>query len=566
MQSQLKAYTTDTFLDLVSWLEAGEMEHEQTKALLEKASFLQLYLKRYGNLAQLEKLYSFVEDNVEIAEDSWLLMYNEALDFTNSYFHPVKKYTAKLSMLPLIQKDPSAESFYNLKTALAMNLFSIDDLAKTKNIYTKQITSHVYSSDINPETVFIQTPFEKTFTLSKLNEAEHVFSKYTAGLSVKFLDIDNAMIAGGSLFISLFLEDDLNDYPETDIDIFVWGDTEQSRLDTINKIIKEIDALTSGKIIVTTCGMVITIFRRGDYLPIQIIDSGTKKCEDIIREFDMESSKIFYTKGEFKVSSQFIHAINTKCDNIKKCKPERVAKYMKRGFNITASTSQKIEGSDCFVKDYSWDKLYEKPEVISMLNKYFPITNESPERVEFLAQKLFSKKYKLVSAPLTISDIIQNGNTTALCNYINSDNKITVAENANDFLNMVSKFKGDFIGGHECRVRYARDESNKKLFIKVKNLRGTLKRGHNAYIVNATCKELNFLTSKLAISKFNDIRRHKSEPQPSLLVNRITITEKDKLKTLIDEYPSCSEINLENAILSVYQINDLIRFKVKFIQ
>lgn len=564
-----------TCQELVSFLESGRITDEQLVLLLDNASYLQIFLNKRRDTLNLSSLYDLVNNNKTLIEDRALLMFNEALILTDSFFEPVKKYTSQLQIPPC---ESQSNEYINIKSAVSKNLFSHD--AFTKNTYNKKLSSRVYSSSVSSKEILIETPFEQNFIFSKLNFADEVYSKYTSGLSERLKHIDNAMIAGGSLLISLFFHSE-EQFPEADIDIFVWGETCQSRVDTINKLIKEITLITPSDIIVTMCNKVITIFRRGKYLPIQIIDSGNSTPEKIVDEFDLAASKIFYHKGEFKVSAQFIKAINSKCCRASRCFTYRLAKYMKRGFNIVTDKNQKIK--DVFAENYDWDNLYTKPEVISSFNKYFRVKNETPERVEFLAKTLYHKNYKLLSGPLSITDISSRDETTALDNYFETDDTITVANSVEEFIGMLCDFESNHTIKMENHVKeymrmlsvfdgssslkFARDASMKKIYLKVTKLSGVLRRGRDRVTGNRT----QFLTdakfegsdNKLFADKLKTAMiQHSSADFNSTF----SITESKKIDEILQEYPDNSKICLENAILSVYKYGCTIYFKVKSIQ
>lgn len=591
---------------IISLLTASsEINTKQYKAtFLENAWKMHIYFTTKGGCSNMIKLLNdMFQANVDVAKKSWIQMYNESLLLTNSVLPLVKKYTNSLTVFKddlsnkFTQKksfglsytpedfkvkncDISKIKYYNLETALSSNLFC-EDKSFIENFKRDDKSPHqsVWTSECFKDIILLKAQCQdKIFTYTKLENAENIFSNYTGGLSDKIKELDNAMIAGGSIFISLFLENSFKPFG-TDIDIFVWGETLESRLETINKIINYVhddDAM------ITMWCNVITIFRRDSNLSIQIIDCGDKTAERIIGEFDMSICQIFYKKGEFKMSRNFIQSINTKCSMLSKCKPFRIAKYMQRGLSFITTGKEKIFNSNLFVEDYKWDELFGDPSIIKYLNRHLLLKTDSPKEFVTFAKNIYNKNTRLVTYPLNIEDFQQSfGNYLDLKTeesyadgyFDERCHNFTIATSCDDFESKFFKFRAC----QQKNTNTFHDENGNIIFIRVKSLQGKiLKRGEYKYlckpiVVDVKCSDLSLFESTLPkifetakkYSRRNEIfKKQFSDMQQrphefNLEAGTLKITDKK-----FSHVKNSKLLDLEDAILLPYIFGTKVYFKI----
>lgn len=220
------------------------------------------------------------------------------------------------------------------------------------------------------------------------NLLSDMFQSFTEGMLNKLDFVNkNYAIAGGC--ISCILNPKIKFAKYSDIDIYVWGSSQEERVATINEVLS---LLPEEKIIFQN-NNIVNVFVRHYTRNIQIIDSGVDSLKSILSHFDNNVSQMAYT-GTFVCTISALHALMYQVATFSVSDPllSRHYKQHKRGF--------KIKYNNDIIPYITTD--HTKEIIQQTKNKYLFITNEPIQRVKYLVRKIYGCHY------IYVTDIIDN--------------------------------------------------------------------------------------------------------------------------------------------------------------
>lgn len=259
------------------------------------------------------------------------------------------------------------------------------------------------------------------------SEALERLHDFTFGL-FEGMSWKNVVMAGGSMnFILSGKTEDWAKYPGTDVDLFVYGSTQEIE-DTANTIVKHLrEKLGEEKCLVFQSGDVATVVinDRKYKRSIQIINSKCKNFPDVLRAFDISASKAAFNGKIFLCMPEFIISmiISSVFCTRKILLLERLAKYHSRGFSIYVRKGSLITDLPLLFSDYGTVEteesklkimcnniisiknlksldLQNNKSVIRSKNKYFYPDGESVEYITNIIKLLLGSSYTLVTGDI----------------------------------------------------------------------------------------------------------------------------------------------------------------------
>jgi hypothetical protein len=212
---------------------------------------------------------------------------------------------------------------------------------------------------------------------------------------INLKEFNNVAIAGGCLSLILSRSYvDFNKYPNSDIDLFVWGPESET---TINKLLIQLHR--SNNMLVFKRGRIVTILVRYKQRNIQIINSPLNSLQEILEDFDYSISRVAFNGELFLCTQDYLLSLASQTSLMYReiVDLERIAKLLERGISVVFSENTVIRGAKSYtVFDLFNMNIYEEQTVVEKLNKYLTITDESAERCKLLMQGLYAPGYQLV--------------------------------------------------------------------------------------------------------------------------------------------------------------------------
>jgi hypothetical protein len=552
-----------------------EMENQRPTLFWQSAASLHLSLSLHNDQKLLKELNDILHLSNALLPNAVVLGYNDSLKVTKSnlpqlvLFHDSQRPEwCSPSMYFNSMKSPK---FYDLEKAFESYLFCPDPTKRLEFEHSDKIHVCLSETNNNTDQVLVNSPSKyNDFDIpSGYNGSEFLglLHSNTMGMSSTIKDLHNAAIAGGSLLLSLFTKC-TSIHPESDVDIFVWGSTLEARLETINTIISRIEQVSPNGIVVLKNRSVLTILRRDCKVATQIIDSGNSNIQELLSKFDIDACKIALTNGRFLVSSEFINSINTQCTKAKAL-PNRVAKYLQRGFNIILDKTPEV-------MKYNYEELLSDPFVIKSSQKYLNITDEDDTRVEYLAQLLLHKDYELVKFPLSKSDLTcdsdfvrdyarldsnSSGNFPRDYSKLNgkSSEPYTITKDASIFGSNAIKWTRNDNNKFPVSIDVPIDlSSGKQVYLKLDKLCGIL--GGKSVVGTSTFLK-NFQSSQLTYLSLMGIT-DKLDLQSTKYKNKIVYFSNVFNNKLLENKQKGTQIELRNVVLKVYKYKNKICYKI----
>lgn len=243
---------------------------------------------------------------------------------------------------------------------------------------------------------------------------EERLRQFTCGVLENFV-WENVALMGGSL--SLILNDNLKleDYPYSDVDLFVVGSTLENREKTMNEILDYFYGYDN-EARFYQCGSVVTILLKDIDRNFQIIDSGFTTLVEVAKGYDCGISQLWY-QGDNKVLNStaigmlsLVHQVNPMLNNFGET--SRLYKQYLRGY--TTLLSPQIKYRKELLEDINLvpEILEQNDKVIKSLNKYIRFTSENTtEEIDSLMKSIYSPHYKLTR------EYKANGSSLWLNNY-----------------------------------------------------------------------------------------------------------------------------------------------------
>lgn len=322
-------------------------------------------------------LYSF--NYVEEQQRAWL---NSSLDKVKFSLVPIKL----MDYLPII--------------ASQLQESSISD--ETHSPATELCASILNQPDVGEKLVNIPSIKVKNWQ-TNLSDYSTRLNKVTYG-ALSQVTWDQVMVIGGIHNILLDSNLNIDDYPGSDLDLFVWGQTKEERVAKSQKVMEEIQAVYPHNTLFYSRGTVTTVIIRGLPRIFQIICTQHTSVMDIFNSFDSDMSGVGYNGSDIICHPHYLKGIvnNDTCTfsgNI--IKVDRVVKMLLRGFAVHINEQSKIMGDRVYTAPEleNLDEIIENDKTVNQaLYKYLTITNEPISRITFLVRSIFGKNYCILNS------------------------------------------------------------------------------------------------------------------------------------------------------------------------
>lgn len=370
--------------------------------------------------ALIEKLDQFIKDNVDelrrmdinifllvpdlisdISEDE-LLTLLEFIDIGLFTFGDLCKFT--LAEFPenggYYTNGTSTFDIYKLEKYLHYVVYFKEKIILPSAMDEKiRVSYKTENGFIIPKSSFYE---EGEKILVSKNVFEERLNTFTEG-HLRNLSWDNVVLAGGCLSLLLSKNHIIEDYPTSDVDLFVYGN-EDERKNKMQELVAYFH--NTGIALTYQRGVIVSVFVRGSKRNFQIINSGWKKADEIIEDFDLSISQIYFDGKQVKCTgTALISLLHQSCLVLKheRVHLSRFIKTLDRGYSLIFPNSEYsiLTSNHIYIKEDLLNKidiLREDMEVVSSMNKYLYVTDEPLERVTYLVKLIFGEKYKLIHA------------------------------------------------------------------------------------------------------------------------------------------------------------------------
>lgn len=213
---------------------------------------------------------------------------------------------------------------------------------------------------------------------------------------------------------------------QSDLDLFIYGDSEAIRLEKIKYLLKFFKSKFGDDLFVSFAGYAITLFIRSKenravytsdkqikaddgtglliYRNIQLINTGYTNPLEIIINFDISTTQIYYQYDRVVVTRKFLKYYESMCAKVLSTLPleYRLSKTYKNGFSLIRNNRLSItDDSDRFCHIYhgfSFDRVSLDNEHYSRkMNKYYyPVPSESDDRVMYCISCIFNIPLRMI--------------------------------------------------------------------------------------------------------------------------------------------------------------------------
>lgn len=190
--------------------------------------------------------------------------------------------------------------------------------------------------------------------------------KFTFGLDKVIPWEDGNFILTGGLLYDVLTNN--FSYDLTDIDLFFYGLDIESKMETLNKLMMNLD-LNQYNWMIGYIGSVIYLFIQGIPRIIQLIMTDKKNPEEIVNTFDLTHIQMYYQNDVVYGTELAISQLGTKKTDSTNTHfiPYRLIKYFEKGMNIR----DKIFSNGNFISSHLTIKLHKQ----KRQNKIYTITN-----------------------------------------------------------------------------------------------------------------------------------------------------------------------------------------------
>jgi hypothetical protein len=320
-------------------------------------SILLLTITKYlFDNGKIDELINIFKTNIEIDTDNLLNFYNVAKDNLD-----IEEFSLLSNIIS------TCLNFKEENDNLLLH-----DIFKYKHNYVdrkpKQISPFIKYKQGEPTTV-------KTLDIFKEN-----LIKFTFGIINEDFIWNNIVLSGGAILHCLTPKP--NKYSNSDVDLWIYGKTEEERQEKFTNILKYFDKYE------TFYGInhnVITIIIRNIKRNFQVILTNYETKYKVIEEFDMTHIQSVYDGENVLGTTDFILSLKTqitKIINKDNIKPYRVAKAYNLGYSFNNDD----------VEDYYTIYEKHKENILCKKNKYLYINDEPEDRISYLMRKLLGSK------------------------------------------------------------------------------------------------------------------------------------------------------------------------------
>ena len=197
----------------------------------------------------------------------------------------------------------------------------------------------------------------------------------------------NVVLSGGAVLQCLSLKSNVNIDAGSDIDLWIYGETKEKRIETSKNILQYFSTI-SDAVYYSVNGSVVTIIAQGIKRNFQIILTSHETKYDIINNFDMDYIQCLYDGCSVYGLFSFFEAMKTQITTINNSNNiHRIIKAYEKGFSFTSDDK-------CEILD-QYDALYKSNEkkITKYKNKYFYFDKDDDfERMSFLIKTIMMSK------------------------------------------------------------------------------------------------------------------------------------------------------------------------------
>lgn len=308
-----------------------------------------------------------------------------------SYLEPT------IPSLPPISPQPDDLAVF-LESCAQVTIPSLKEIS-----YNREVTSFCSDTHITNDEQFyyLYSDRKKDWLANKEIYQERLVAA-TQGILSR-VSWDQVALIGGINNILLDSNLDIEEFPASDVDLFVWGqDKEERRLKSI-KVLSEIYKAQPTKTLVYSRGSVITILVRDIARIFQVICTQETNLMDIFINFDSSMSCIGYDGNNLVCHPHYLKGvIENRCIfHRKNVKLDRIIKMLDRGINVSLGVKSNVMGDRIYttaelkyLNHGEISRLVHNDRSLNhSLNKYLFISNESISRIDFLVHSIWGKNY-----------------------------------------------------------------------------------------------------------------------------------------------------------------------------
>lgn len=308
-----------------------------------------------------------------------------------------------LDYLPII---PTTKEYVPIQTTTTEK--ALDDFLLLCNQIPIKDLSEIIITDQKPSTndhvYYIHSNKSKQW-ITNLIRYRSRLDEITQGV-LSYVTWDSVALLGGLHNILLDEKLSIADFPECDVDLFVWGkDKEDCRLKTI-KVLMEINQAYPDRTLFYSRGSVITIIVRNIPAAFQVICSCQSSIMDIFNTFTETMSCIGWDGSNLVCHPEYLQGVvlNVCSFRFQETKLCRISKMLNRGFTVQLKIDSTIVGERLYFPGElqyltveEFQALIKDDQSINYAaNKYLRITEESISRITFMVQTTFGRSYRLL--------------------------------------------------------------------------------------------------------------------------------------------------------------------------
>ena len=207
---------------------------------------------------------------------------------------------------------------------------------------------------------------------------------------MKNMNWDNVILAGGAVNIMLDATLQPTDFPGSDIDIFIYGQTSDIRQNKVNQLLQYFadQVYPNRRHFYAMRGSVISIYIDECPTVFQIISGNSKTILDVLHYFDLDHLRVAYQNGEFYMTMEAAEAFRTKTSYVRGygTKPLRIWKAVSRGYNLVDNGS--------LVLDCNCANLIDIPKYGLNDNRDDILSQKQQERLQKITWQQLHNKFK----------------------------------------------------------------------------------------------------------------------------------------------------------------------------
>ena len=313
--------------------EAREIFHSEKPSSIDVAYAALIFYDHHGFAIAAEEVANYYRhlESIEVFEVFYKTLYEIALE---SDFYPPLQKIEIIKLLNQVRGYLSPDKLGDSKVS-EMLLMQPEDW---EGYFCYQKSTHPLYF---PETDLPIYEKDRVMVVAK-DEALLRMTLMTQGV-MKDMDWDNVILGGGAVNIMLDATLQPTDFPGSDIDIFIYGQTPDIRQNKVNQLLQyfEDQVYPSRRHFYAVRGSVVSIYIDDCPTVFQIISGISKTILDILHYFDMDHLRVAYQNGEFYMTIEAAEAFRTKTSYVHGygTKPLRIWKAVSRGYNLVDNGS-----------------------------------------------------------------------------------------------------------------------------------------------------------------------------------------------------------------------------------